>query len=291
MLRTLLLSFLLCSGLLAATPASATTFVGAMYAYDGDTLIREGTRLRLHGIDAPEINQTCQDAAGAPFACGQVAAQFLRTLVGRETVACRQRDTDRYGRPVVVCGTSSIPDLAAELVSAGVVMASTRYSRDYAALEAQARAEGRGFWEGTFESPESYRRGNSTAPTGLVSQVASLGAVDAGNPLASLSSLTARSRGESAPMAGQAKGFFGRMFEAWAQRRAYLNSQPFPSEGYGYTEPTWMQRSGADSAAAPEVDPLARAAARFPAQGPGAGGLSESQFCALASLARVDCRH
>lgn len=39
---------------------------------DGDSLtLDDGTRVRLHGIDAPESSQTCKDAAGLEYQCGE----------------------------------------------------------------------------------------------------------------------------------------------------------------------------------------------------------------------------
>lgn len=36
-----------------------------------------GQRIRLHGIDAPESRQLCDDARGKPYRCGQKAALAL----------------------------------------------------------------------------------------------------------------------------------------------------------------------------------------------------------------------
>jgi endonuclease YncB( thermonuclease family) len=70
---------------------------------DGDTIEIHGQGIRLHGIDTPEDGQTCDDASGKPYRCGQVAALALADKIGAGTVACEQRDTDRYGRIVAVC--------------------------------------------------------------------------------------------------------------------------------------------------------------------------------------------
>ena len=84
------------------------------------------------------------------------------------------------------------------------------------------------------------------------------------------------------------------MFDAWSDRRAQINAQPFPQQGYGYTTPEWMSDAPVDdgSERAVESEPFSSQVASdlyANAKGPGAGGLSEAQFCALASLARRPC--
>jgi endonuclease YncB( thermonuclease family) len=50
--------------------ASAQGFGGAVRVVDGDTLDVGGTRVRLHGIDAPEIGQHCNRPDGLRWDCG-----------------------------------------------------------------------------------------------------------------------------------------------------------------------------------------------------------------------------
>ncbi len=51
--------------LILSAPALATEpITGRPSVTDGDTLVIRDTRIRLHGIDAPESAQTCQDKAG-----------------------------------------------------------------------------------------------------------------------------------------------------------------------------------------------------------------------------------
>ncbi len=45
--------------LLASGTASAQDFTGRMVFSDGDSLRVSGARVRLFGIDAPEMDQTC----------------------------------------------------------------------------------------------------------------------------------------------------------------------------------------------------------------------------------------
>ena len=100
------------------------------------SIIRRPTEIhgahRLHGIDAPESSQTCLDAAGRIWRCGQRAALALQDLIGRRTVTCDERDVDRYGRVVAACLVGDV-DINEWLVAQGLALAYRRYSRDYVA--------------------------------------------------------------------------------------------------------------------------------------------------------------
>lgn len=131
--------------------------VGQASVIDGDTIEIHGQRIRLLGIDAPESSQTCSDARGKPYRCGQKAALALSDRIGRRTVSCEPRDLDRYKRVVAVCSIDAT-DLNAWLVSQGLAVAYRRYSHDYTAQEDAARAAGRGVWAGRFVMPAEWRR-------------------------------------------------------------------------------------------------------------------------------------
>lgn len=48
-------------------------------AVDGDSLVAEGRRVRLLGIDAPEYAQTCGDARGCDYPAGGRHWLFCRS--------------------------------------------------------------------------------------------------------------------------------------------------------------------------------------------------------------------
>ena len=52
-------SLLLTLALLVPTPAVAQSLSGAAHIVDGDTLVIDETKIRLFGIDAPELDQSC----------------------------------------------------------------------------------------------------------------------------------------------------------------------------------------------------------------------------------------
>ena len=139
-----------------ASPATPAPIVGVASVIDGDTIEIHGVRIRLYGIDAPESRQLCTRPTGERWRCGQQASLALSDQIGRSTVSCDPRDTDRYGRTVAVC-TSRGVDLNGWLVTQGWAVAYRRYSRDYVRAEDQARAASRGVWSGQFERPWDWR--------------------------------------------------------------------------------------------------------------------------------------
>ena len=143
--------------LLFATPALADPIIGRASVIDGDTLDVRRTRIRLHGVDAPESGQTCKDAAGKDYRCGQTAALALADHIGKRAVTCNPRETDRYGRVVAVCRADA-EDLNAWMVRQGHAIAYRRYAEDYVNTELTAKALRHGIWAGTFQDPSDWRR-------------------------------------------------------------------------------------------------------------------------------------
>jgi endonuclease YncB( thermonuclease family) len=121
---------------------------------DGDSLRAGGENIRLIGIDAPELRQTCRDAQGDEWLCGRAAKARLAALVSGGNVACAARGHDRYGRTLAVCSAAGVADLGAALVREG-------HAVDYGgyfSAEQEARQARRGLWDGTFERPQDWRR-------------------------------------------------------------------------------------------------------------------------------------
>ncbi len=144
--------------LLSATPILAEPLVGRASVIDGDTLDIRGTRIRLHGVDAPESAQTCQNMEGSTYRCGQKAALALSDKISAANVSCEQKDIDRYQRIVAVCSIKG-EDLNAWLVQEGYALAYRQYGTDYVSEEDKARVAKRGLWAGTFTPPWDWRRG------------------------------------------------------------------------------------------------------------------------------------
>ena len=126
-------------------------FEGAATVHDGDTLTLARERIRLRGIDAPELGQTCE-RAGADYACGRAARAALLALVADKSVRCSGWERDVYGRLLGDCGVGAL-DLNRALVEAGWAVAYGGYSD----AETAARAGRRGLWAGDFERPRAWR--------------------------------------------------------------------------------------------------------------------------------------
>lgn len=136
--------------------AASATISGTAHVADGDTLRVGGARVRLSGVDAPELSQRC-GPDGRKVGCGAMAAEWLRRRVEGRAIVCETVDTDRYGRSVAVCRVGG-QDVGAAIVEAGWATAYRRYSTAYVAQEDRARAARRGIWALGFEAPADYRR-------------------------------------------------------------------------------------------------------------------------------------
>jgi len=143
------------AGLLLAAPAFADV-LGRVAVVDGDTIDVAGVRVRLHGIDAPERDQICSDAAGLEWECGVWALEQVAARFGGEQADCRMVETDRYGRMVARCDVAG-QDIGEALVAAGIATAYRAYSWDYDLTEKAAQIAGLGIWAGTVQEPAAFR--------------------------------------------------------------------------------------------------------------------------------------
>jgi endonuclease YncB( thermonuclease family) len=145
------------------------TLLGKPRIVDGDTLIINGTRIRLEGIDAPETDQVCLDAKGARWTCGIEARDRLTKHVAGRTISCVEKGTDRYGRTLAVCSLAN-EDLNRWLVREGLALAYLQCSRVYVDAENEARTALRGLWSGAFMAPWDWRhRDKQTIILGVLS--------------------------------------------------------------------------------------------------------------------------
>lgn len=152
------------AALIAAPSFAAPLPRAPVHVVDGDTLRMGDLRLRLHGIDAPELNQTCATPAGDSWPCGRWASETLANMVQGRRLDCQDLGPDRYGRRVARCLLDG-RDIAAQMVSQGAALAYRRYSEAYVPQEAEARRAARGIWAaGPPTAPEAHRSASRATP-------------------------------------------------------------------------------------------------------------------------------
>lgn len=151
--QRLLLAVIVAAGV--TVPAVAEDLSGRATVVDGDTLDIAGSRIRLFGIDAPERSQLCE-IGQVSWPCGRNAEAILAGATRGRDVDCRGNGRDRYGRLLAVCYVGG-ESLNARMVRDGWALAYRRYSLAYVGEEAEARAAGRGVWQGPFIEPWEWR--------------------------------------------------------------------------------------------------------------------------------------
>jgi endonuclease YncB( thermonuclease family) len=135
-----------------SVPAGTIVWRGSVDArsvIDGDTFKAGGTSIRLHGLDAPELAQTCDG-----WAAGDAARRALVALVTAGTPQCEYVAKDVYGRTVAVCRVNG-KDVSEAMVRSG--MAYAAYSYDYLLQEWRAKFDGLGIHARRCASPADWR--------------------------------------------------------------------------------------------------------------------------------------
>ena len=123
---------------------------------DGDTINLGKYKIRLHGIDAPEINQTCEFNKIDWF-CGVESTKFLRNYTFKKKVSCEIIGTDKYKRLIGICFVENI-NINKLMVISGWAIAYRYYSKDYILEEEIAKKNKVGIWRGKFIEPYLFRK-------------------------------------------------------------------------------------------------------------------------------------
>ncbi|MBS0482838.1 MAG: thermonuclease family protein [Proteobacteria bacterium] len=163
------------SGLFAASflayPSQAQIVSGEATAADGDSLVVGGKRVRLFGIDAPELAQSCTKQ-GIAWNCGEQARDNLAELVKGQTVYCQGQGVDQHARLVAVCSAGNV-ELNEAMVAYGWAIAYREFSDAYVPAEIRAKANGFGIWSSQFQNPAEYRLSLLPAPPVAAARAAS----------------------------------------------------------------------------------------------------------------------
>ena len=112
----------------------------SLYMLDGDSV---NIKMRLVGIDTPEMKQTCQKMANKTIDCGQLSKKHLKHLLKNTAGLLRVNiiDFDIYHRALVLIKKGKT-DIAKQMVLDGFA-----YSYDHYSKEQQfAQQNKHGFW-------------------------------------------------------------------------------------------------------------------------------------------------
>ena len=156
------LTFILSLVFLTLPSIAMADVTGKPRVVDGDTIWIGETKIRLHGIDAPEMKQTCKTPKDKQSECGVLSKQFLSDLLSNGEITCKGNERDKYRRLIAVCFAGT-KDLNAEMVRQGWGLAYRKYSTNYVTEEADAKAKKLGLWRGQFVAPWEWRRGKRLA--------------------------------------------------------------------------------------------------------------------------------
>lgn len=124
---------------------------------DGDTISIDSTKVRLKGIDAPELKQKCKQHNNAYISCGTYAKIKLLSLIENNTVYCSLSGTDRYNRRLSYCYANS-KNLSLELVRTGYAYSYRHQNIVLNIYELLARYNRRGLWSYEFQQPWEWRK-------------------------------------------------------------------------------------------------------------------------------------
>ena len=145
----------------------ASEIIGLPKVIDGDSIHIKSYKIRLEGIDAPEISQKCKKpylqiiffTFQKDYYCGQVSKKKLIQKIGNKSVKCILLGKDRYKRYLAKCLKGTI-NLNKWMVRNGYAIAYRKYSKIYIPDENFAKEEKLGLWSGTFIKPEKWRKLN-----------------------------------------------------------------------------------------------------------------------------------
>ena len=148
----------------------AQEIIGIPRIIDGDTLQIDSYKIRLEGIDAPEIKQKCKkeklkisSIIGYTFYenynCGKISKKNLINKIKGYKIKCISYSKDRYKRYLATCFKDRI-NLNQWMVRNGHAVAYRRYSKEYIPDEDFAKENKLGLWQGKFLNPEKWRKLN-----------------------------------------------------------------------------------------------------------------------------------
>ena len=153
--------------LISNTTLNAKEIIGLPRIVDGDTIHIGEYKIRLEGIDAPEMKQTCKLqylklsflSFNKTYYCGVKSKEKLSKKINNKKINCKISSRDRYKRYIATCYKNKT-NLNKWMVRNGFAIAYRRYSNNYVPDEEFAKEKELGLWQGKFMSPERWRKLN-----------------------------------------------------------------------------------------------------------------------------------
>ena len=119
----------------------------------GDLFRVNNVWVRLFGLAAPHINQTCMNKNNRTYNCGRIVAQKLKEIVGNDEITCIIQGLDVQGAALSTCTIMQDYDLGVVLVEEGWAVALRNITPVYIPYEEEAHAKKIGLWSGQFLAP------------------------------------------------------------------------------------------------------------------------------------------
>ncbi len=123
----------------------------------GDTLTLGNQIVKLYGVAAPDISQTCADSSGRGYRCGQQSVSWLSGWLADNTIKCHILAKDDRGVLTGVCMLGPY-DIGAALINSGWAVADIRQTQIYLPYQNQALSNRRGLWQGEFYMPWDWQK-------------------------------------------------------------------------------------------------------------------------------------
>ena len=141
----------------AFNPMDFPAIEGVSKVVKGDTITLNGRVVKLFGVAAPDISQTCADSQGRGYRCGQQSISWLSGWLADNLLKCHILNEDNRGVLTGVCMLGQY-DIGAAIVNAGWAVADMRQTQIYAAYQNQASQNRRGLWQGKFYMPWDWQK-------------------------------------------------------------------------------------------------------------------------------------
>ena len=144
---------------------SSEKIYGIPKVIDGDTIKIDNFKIRLFGIDAPEIDQICQKpwisinffSLNKNYKCGEVSSYKLKNYLKDDSIYCQIKGKDRYRRYLGICYKNK-SDINKWMVTNGFAFSYVKYSKKYLIYENLAKKNSKGLWKGKFDKPWEWRK-------------------------------------------------------------------------------------------------------------------------------------